>query len=127
VSGSGHAAFDEAPIRDAERRLAEALESADPVAWVYQYTEDAVFDAGGEHAAQGREALLAMARSMRRLSGVSIRPLRTEGRGDLAVVWCEGSWMSGTAPDHRNVAVRGIIVWRREADGQWRVAFERIG
>jgi ketosteroid isomerase-like protein len=120
-------AFDEAPIRDAERRLAAALQSADPTAWVYEYTEDAVFDAGGEHAAQGREALLRMARAMRRLSEVSIRALRTEVRGEIAAVWCEGSWISGTAPDEKNVAVRGIIVWRREPDGVWRVAFEHMG
>jgi ketosteroid isomerase-like protein len=119
--------FDESPIRDAEQRLAAALESPDPTAWVYEYTEDAVFDAGGDHVAEGRDALLAMARSMRPLSEVSIRALRTEGRGDLAAVWCEGSWKSGTAPDERNVAVRGIILWRREPDGQWRVAFEHMG
>jgi ketosteroid isomerase-like protein len=119
--------FDEAPIRAAERRLAAALESRDPTAWVYEYTADAVFDGGGEHAAEGREALLAMARSMRRLSDVSIRPLRTEGSGDLAAVWCEASWVSGTPPDTRRVDARGIIVWRREPDGQWRVAAEHIG
>ena len=49
------------------------------------------------------------------------------GRGDLAAVWCEASWISGTGPDTRKVAVRGIIVWRRDSDGQWRVAFEHIG
>lgn len=118
---------DATPIRDAERRLAAALQSADPTAWVYEYTEDAVFDAGGEHGAQGREELLAMARSMRSLSEVSIRALRTEVHGDLAAVWCEGSWISGIAPETRHVAVRGIIVWRRERDGVWRVAFEHMG
>ncbi len=127
MNTSDRGAFDESPIRDAERRLAAALQSADPTAWVYEYTHDAVFDAGGEHAAQGREALLAMAHSMRRLSDVSIHALRTEGRGDLAAVWCEASWISGTGPDTRKVAVRGIIVWRRDSDGQWRVAFEHIG
>jgi ketosteroid isomerase-like protein len=122
----GLEAFDESPIRDAERRLATALQSSDPTAWVYEYAEDAVFDAGGEHVAQGREALLAMAHSMHRLSDVTIRALRTEGIGNLAAVWCEGSWTSGTAPDTRSVAVRGIIVWRREPDGQWRVVFEHM-
>jgi hypothetical protein len=34
--------FDEAEIRGAERALEKALESPDPTAWVYHYTEDAV-------------------------------------------------------------------------------------
>ena len=67
-------AFDESEIRDAERRLEAALEAG---GWVSEYTADAVFDGGGEHASVGRESLLAMAKSMRALSAVSIRPLRT--------------------------------------------------
>ena len=67
-------AFDESEIRAAERQLVAALEDPDPTAWVLEYTEDAVFDAGGEHAVQGREALLGMAHAMQPLSTVSIRP-----------------------------------------------------
>ena len=120
--------FDEAEIRAAERRLEAALEASDPTAWVHHYTEDATFDGGGEHAVTGRESLLAMARSMRPVGSVSIRPLRTEGRDGLAAVWAEASWVSGpmeSEPTH--VLVRGIIVWRKEPDGVWRVALERIG
>jgi hypothetical protein len=58
------ATFDESEIRSAEHRLETALEADDPTAWVLEYTEDAVFDGGGEHAVVGRESLLAMARSM---------------------------------------------------------------
>lgn len=94
---------------------------------VNAYTDDAVFDAGGEHGVQGREALLEMARSMRPLSEVSIRPLRTAGRGDLAAVWTEASWVSGEPPDRRGVHVRGILLWQRGGDGRWRVAVEPIG
>ena len=114
-------------IREAEHRLATALEAEDPTDWVFEYTEDAVFDGGGEQAVVGRESLLAMARSMRPLRSVSIRPLRTEGRGDLAAVWTQASWVS--APDQgepTRVDVRGLIVWRRESDGTWRVAMEHI-
>lgn len=121
-------AFDEAEIRSAERRLEAALEASDPTAWVDHYTEDATFDGGGEHAVVGRDSLLAMARSMRPLGSVSIRPLRTEGRDGLAAVWAEASWVSGpgdSEPAH--VSVRGIMVWRKEPDGVWRVAMERIG
>ena len=64
------ATFDQSEIRDAERRLEAALEAGDPTTWVFDYTEDAVFDGGGEHAAVGRESLLATARSMRPLRSV---------------------------------------------------------
>jgi len=121
------ATFDESEIRDAERRLETALEAGDPTTWVFDYTEDAVFDGGGEHAAVGRESLLAMARSMRPLRSVSIRPLRTEGREDLAVVWTQASWVSGPVDQATTVDVRGMLVWRKEPDGVWRVAMEHIG
>ena len=120
--------FDESEIRAAEHRLEASLEADDPVAWVFDYTEDAVFDGGGEHAVVGRTSLLAMARSMRPLRSVSIRPLRTEGRDGLATVWIEGAWVSGTTGDDpTDVHVRGMILWRKEPDGVWRVAMEHIG
>jgi len=122
------ARFDESEIRAAERRLETALEAADPTARVFDYTEDAVFDGGGEHAVVGRDSLLTMARSRRPLRSVSIRPRRTEGRGELAAVWVEASWVSGPAEsESTTVEVRGVIVWRKEPDGGWRVAVEHIG
>jgi ketosteroid isomerase-like protein len=123
-----HTTFNEAEIRAAERRLEAALMAPDPLAWVLEYTDDAVFDGGGDHAVQGRAALLEMAAAMKPLSSVSICPLRTEGREDLAAVWFEGSWVSGRPPDSgSNVEVRGIILWRKESDGRWRVALEHVG
>jgi ketosteroid isomerase-like protein/GNAT superfamily N-acetyltransferase len=113
-------------IRAAERRLAHALADPDPTAWVYEYTEDAVFDGGG-HAVQGRAALLEMAAAMQPLSDVSIRPLRTEASADLATVWCEASWVSGPPESRSRTDVRGMILWRKDIDGQWRVACEHIG
>lgn len=119
--------FDESEIRAAEHRLETSLQAADRTAWVFDYTSDAVFDGGGEHAVVGRDALLAMATAMRPLREVSIRPLRTEGRDGLAAVWAEASWVSGsTESDPTKVEVRGMILWRREADGVWRVAMEHI-
>jgi ketosteroid isomerase-like protein len=119
--------FDESEIRAAERRLAASLEAGDPTAWVFDYTEDAVFDGGGDEAVVGREALLAMARSMSPLTSVSLRALHTEGRDGLAAVWTEGSWTSSTGDDEREVRVRGMLVWRKEADDVWRVAMEHLG
>jgi ketosteroid isomerase-like protein len=105
-----------------------SLQAEDPTAWVLDYTEDAVFDGGGDHAIVGRDALLAMARSMAPLRSVSIRPLRTEGSSSLAAVWIEASWLSGPAEsDPATVEVRGMILWRKEPDSVWRVAMECIG
>jgi len=123
---NGDKLFDEAALRSAERELEVALGSDDPTAWVDHYTEEAVFDAGGEHAVQGRHALLEMARAMRPLSEVAIRPLRTAGQRDLAAAWIEASWASGDLSDRQMVHVRGILVWQRGSDGRWRVAMEHI-
>lgn len=119
--------FNEAEIRTAERALEQALQSSDPTAWVYSYTEDAMFVAPGAPAVQGRAALLQMAKAMKPLSSVSIRPIRTEGSGGLATVYAHASWVSGRPPEAGSVAkMRGILVWRKEADGQWRVALELL-
>ncbi len=119
--------FDESEIRAAEHRLGTALEAVDRTAWVFEYTADAVFDGGGEHAVVGRDSLLVMAASMHPLTEVSIRPLRTVGCDGLATVWVEASWVSGSAEsDQTHVKVRGMILWRRETDGVWRVAMEHI-
>lgn len=127
-SGAGiRSGFEEAEIRAAERALVEALQSPDPTAWVYSYTEDAVFVPPGAAAVQGRAALLQMARAMKPLSAVSIQPVRTEGSGDLAAVYGHASWVSGRSPEAGSVTrVRLLIVWRKEADGQWRIAQELL-
>lgn len=117
--------FDETEIRTAERALEAALESLDPTAWVYAYTEDAMFVGPGAPAVQGREALLQMAKAMKPLSSVSIKALRTEGNGNLAYVYGEASWVNGRSPNEGSTTnLRLVIVWRKEADGQWRVAQE---
>jgi uncharacterized protein (TIGR02246 family) len=118
--------FNEAEIRAAERALERALESSDPTTWVYWYTEDAIFVAPGAPAVQGRAALLQMARAMKPLSSVSIQPIRTEGSGDLATVYGHGSWVSGRIDAGSVTKVRLMIVWGKEADGQWRVAMELL-
>jgi uncharacterized protein (TIGR02246 family) len=125
--GVAQGAFNEAEIRAAERVLVQALQSPDPQAWVYMYTEDAVFVAPGAPAVQGRTALLSMAKAMKPLSSVSIQPIRTEGSGHLATVYAHGSWVSGRPPEAGSVSkVRLIIVWRKDADGQWRIAQELL-
>jgi ketosteroid isomerase-like protein len=121
------ATFGEGELRAAEKELERALESPDPTAWVYHYTEDAVFVGPGGPAVQGRAALLDMAKAMHRLSSVVITPLRTETSGRVASVYARASWVTGaqtSAPTTTNV--RGIMVWRKESDGRWRVAQELL-
>jgi len=117
--------FDDQEIRAAERVLEDALSAEDQTAWVYEYTEDAVFDGGGEEVLRGREALLGLAKAMAPMRDVSIHALRTEGSGHLATVWFEGSWVSGP-PGAPPTAARGMILWRKEGDGHWRVAIEHL-
>lgn len=104
-----------------------ALSSADPLAWVEHYTEDAVFVAPGAAAVQGREALTRMAKGMRPLSSVRIESIKTEGAGSVAAVYGRGSWVSGAGTATQSTTeVRLIIVWRKGSDGRWRVAQELL-
>ena len=104
-----------------------ALSSADPLAWVEHYTEDAVFVAPGAAAVQGREALTRMAKGMRPLSSVRIESIKTEGVGSVAAVYGRGSWVSGAGTATQSTTeVRLIIVWRKGSDGRWRVAQELL-
>ena len=117
--------FDPREIRAAERAVVEALQSPDPTAWVYLYTEDAVLLEPGSEPVQGRAALLEMARTMKPLSSVVISPIRTEGQANLAYVYGTASWINGRPPDVGSTTeVRVVIVWRKESDGQWRVTQE---
>ena len=119
--------FDVTEIRSAERALEKALESPDPTAWVYHYTQDAIFVGPGSPAVQGREALLQMARAMTPVSSVSITELRTEGSGNMACTYGEGAGVNGRPPNAGGTTnVRLMILWRKEADGQWRVAVELL-
>lgn len=117
--------FDPREIRAAERAIITALESPDPTAWVYLYTEDAVFLEAGAPPVVGRQALLDMAKRMKPLSSVTISPERTVGVGNLAYVYCTASWVNGRPPDTGSTSrVRGVIIWLKEADGRWRVVQE---
>jgi uncharacterized protein (TIGR02246 family) len=128
AAGCRHAndssAFRAEEIRAAERAVVAALESSDPTAWVYMYTEDAVFlESSGPVA--GRQALLDMAKAMKPLSSVTITPERTVGHGDLAYVYCTASWVNGRPPDAGAASkMRGVMIWRKQADGRWLLAQE---
>ena len=117
--------FDPEEIRGAERAVIAALESDDPLAWVAHYTDDAVLLESGAPPVQGRSALLEMARAMKPLSSVAISPAHTEGNAKLAFVYGTGSWVNGRPPEAGTTTrVRLVMIWRKEADGRWRIAQE---
>jgi ketosteroid isomerase-like protein len=117
--------FETEEIRSAERAVIGALEADDPLAWVDHYTEDAVLLDSGAPPVQGRPALLKMARAMKPISSVVINPDHTEGNAKLAFVYGTGSWMNGRRPSvGETTRVRFVMIWRKEADGRWRIAQE---
>jgi hypothetical protein len=60
-------------------------------------------------------------------TGADMQALRTEGSENLAYVYGQGSWVSGRPTSvGRRVDVRFVVVWRKEDDGQWRVAHEML-
>lgn len=119
--------FDPEEIRAATAKLIAALEDTDPTAWVYMYTEDAVFMEAGSAPLEGRAKLLELAHSMQPMSSVTITPTRIEGHGTIAYVYGSASWVNGRPPQ-AGAASRAylLIVWRKESDGQWRVTQEAL-
>jgi ketosteroid isomerase-like protein len=127
ASRAAEPAFDPQEIRAATTKLIAALENHEPTAWVYMYTEDAGLLEAGSAPLEGRAKLLALARSMQPMSSVAIVPLRIEGDGSIAFMYGRASWMNGAAPQPQSKSqVHLVIVWRKEADGQWRVAQEAL-
>ena len=114
----------DAEIHSAIETLRQSLQAPDPTAWVYRYTEDAVFVGPGEPPVVGRPALLAMARSMTPLTDVKISVQRTERSGALAYVYAHGSWETKSGNGSHTSRVRTLLILRKEADGNWRVAHE---
>lgn len=114
----------EAAIRRDLASLETALQATDPTAWVYWYTEDAMFVGPGEAPVRGRAALLEMAKAMTPLRGLRIIPVRIESSGTLAYAFARGQWLGGKPGTEQVVRVRTLLALRREADGHWRVAQE---
>jgi uncharacterized protein (TIGR02246 family) len=120
-------ADDVSALRAAEQALVESFESPDPTAWVDFYTDDAIFVAPGINAIEGRAALVAHARQMSRISSARIDARTTDGDGDTAAALGSASWVSAPhGSKGMTVRVRFLIVWRREADGRWRIARELL-
>ena len=117
---------DVAAIRSAEKALAEAFEASEPTAWVDYYTEDAIFVGPGMPAVEGRDALLDLAPAVV-ISSMEIVADSTIGAGDFAATHGHGNWVSGPkGSDAPRVRRRFLMVWRRDADGRWRIARELL-
>ena len=114
-------------LRAAEARLTAHLQGDDPLAWVQDYTEDAVFQEGADAPVSGRAALTEMAKGMGGLSSVTLEPVRTLVQGNLAYVQLRGGSASGKGAAAGPVGrFRGVMIWRRDADGQWRMLHEML-
>jgi uncharacterized protein (TIGR02246 family) len=126
VHGVTLSSSDVAAIRSAEKALAEAFEASDPTAWVEYYTEDAIFVGPGIPAIEGRDALLAAAPAVV-ISSMEIAADSTIGAGDFAMAQGHVNWVAGPkGADAPQVRRRFLMVWRREADGRWRIARESL-
>lgn len=123
VSLAASTKSNDSEIRRDLKLLESALQASDPTAWVYCYTEDAMFVGPGEAPVQGRAALLEMAKSMTPLRNLQLVPQRIESSGALAYAYIRGHWSNGQ-PGAPLTRVRSLLVLRREADGHWRVAQE---
>jgi uncharacterized protein (TIGR02246 family) len=117
---------DVAAIRAAEKGLAAAFESDDRTAWVSSYTEDAIFCGPGGVTLSGRAELLAIADDFA-MSALQIAAESTIGEGDFAATMGRASWVTGPrGSDAPTVRRRFLMVWRRDADGRWRIAREQL-
>ena len=117
---------DIAAIRAAEDGLTKAFEESDPAAWVPYYTEDAIFSGPGAATIVGRTGLLEIA-SRVVISSMQIVVDSTIGDGDFAATFGRGTWVSGPkGSDAPVVRRRFVMVWRRDTDGQWRIARELL-
>jgi ketosteroid isomerase-like protein len=116
-----------AELRAAEAHLVADLEGDDRLAWVKDYTEDAVFQEGSEAPVSGRAALTEFARNLPPLSSVSIEPVRTMIQGRLAYVQVRGGYAVGRGAEAHPVGrFRGVMIWRKDPDSEWRMLHEML-
>src|SRR3954453_17817180 len=84
------------------------------------YTEDATFVMPGAPLLQGRAEMLRRLERGTLLRSVAITPSIIEARHDLAYAY----GLFTCVQDERPVALRFLMVLRKEADAAWRIARE---
>jgi ketosteroid isomerase-like protein len=121
--------FDEAEVASALQSFVIVLEDPDPRKRASIYTEDATFLMPGAPLLQGREEMLQRLANGTVLRSVTITPYKIEGRHDLA--YAHGLFTCSTEGTEERpggpVALRFLMVLRKELDGAWRIAREFLG
>ena len=110
---------DTAEVAAALESFVAVLEDPDPQARAFIYTEDATFAMPGI-LVEGRRAMLERLKSGTILESVTLTPLGIERRNDLAYAYGRFSCRDRGRP----VAMRFLMVLRKESDGNWLVQRE---
>jgi uncharacterized protein (TIGR02246 family) len=124
--GTADLAAEEAAIRANSRAVAEAEAKKDADAVMPYWTEDAVVHFNGETTLKGREAIGKMYRErLPRLETFRAETNSVEVSPGGGLAWETGTTYvtlpGGTGPPAASSS-KFLIVWRKEADGQWRIA-----
>ena len=117
---------EEAAIRANSRAVAEAEAKKDADAVMPYWTEDAVVHFNGESTLKGRAAIGEMYRErLPRLETFRAETNSVEVSPGGGLAWETGTTYvtlpGGTGPPTASSS-KFLIVWRKEADGQWRIA-----
>lgn len=124
--GTTDLSAEEAAIRANSRAVAEAEAKKDADAVMPYWTEDAVVHFNGESTLKGREAIGRMYRErLPRLETFRAETNSVEVSPGGGLAWETGTTYvtlpGGTGPPTESSS-KFLIVWRKEADGQWRIA-----
>ena len=122
--GTTDLSAEEAAIRANSRAVAEAEARKDADAVMPYWTEDAVVHFNGESTLQGRDAIGKMYRErLPRLETFRAETNSVEVSPGGGLAWETGTTYvtlpGGTGAPSTS---KFLIVWRKEADGQWRIA-----
>lgn len=116
-----HMRADRVEVLEADRAFARASEARGLPAWEERFTSDAVIFPIGAPAVQGLSAIVEAWRKEGfdpvHLSWTPV-DARVSDMGDLGYSW--GTWEM-TPPSGAAVSGKYITVWRRQADGSWKV------
>lgn len=115
---------DELAIREQSARFSAAFVDGDAETMVAIYTEDAVIAPPGMGFLSGKQALLDYwsPKPGRRVTRHQASPERIEVHGDIAYDYGHYSGATEVQGQTSNWGGKYLIVWRRGADGVWRMA-----
>jgi uncharacterized protein (TIGR02246 family) len=122
--GTGDLSAAEASVRAQSRAVADAEANKDADAVMPFWTENAIVHFNGEAPLKGREAIGAMYRQrLPRLDTFRAETNSIEVSPGGGMAWETGTTYvtlpGGTGPPSTS---KFLIVWKKEADGQWRIA-----